>query len=767
MATEVKEWIVTDKERERWTRIENRDNWLLKKIPVLHPDTTKHTTLWREYSRRCVEGFWGKDFGKYRFMPPKLYFYCNFYTMSHTIEKGKPPEKIRPILRDLEWEVFYMFFVAKGFSGFSEDEEYTCNNDILEYRKNKMSLSQIDDSCFNSKGELKEYIEPLKYAKMLHDSPKGKPLYRNEPKNIMLFGSRSSGKSLMISAINLHEIIFAGEVDYDIYLEKKNKEQLNEIGICIGSAKTDKSSQFFRYMAESMAQFSTNPDLGVYSKFGLDDYEPCPFFRNMVGDLKPNNAKNMWRDEQKIPYGGMEVIKGSKSFAKHVNYQTDTEAAASGRYVYNVKEEIGLIGAAPTIWASNEFTVKRGDAKVGSLVGLGTSGDIEKVEGAKKIFLNPFTYNCVAYEDIEEHNGENGYTGFFIPAYMVNMSFKDSNGNTDIEAAKKYHYEKLKDFEKNPDKYKAQCMHAPLKISHMWYNDKEYLLPVEEAKAREKELMYKNTYMDLMLPVKLSYNPRARSGVEYEFDPKLKPITNPFLEGTDSDSEGCVVIYNAPEYKNDKLYKDQYFYVYDPYVTDESTGKSLAATYVISNPKYISEGLSGNTIMASYIGKHPGGLDKYHEEQAKLIQLYGNCERMLWYEGNRGEPCRAYYLKRNLGNLLCFKPQLAKGNNAIQKNVTSTGYIVGNLVSKLNLIRDFNDWLLEETTIGDSTLQNIFRIPCLYLIRQIQMYNTDKNFDAVSAMLGYPLGLKEYTVFLRKDTEKKANPYSFFVKHAK
>ena len=58
---ELNNWSVTEQERVRWVRIENINNWKVK-IPNLHPDTMAHTKLWREYSKLCIEGLWGKDF---------------------------------------------------------------------------------------------------------------------------------------------------------------------------------------------------------------------------------------------------------------------------------------------------------------------------------------------------------------------------------------------------------------------------------------------------------------------------------------------------------------------------------------------------------------------------------------------------------------------------------------------------------------------------------------------------------------------------------
>ena len=60
-----------------YIRISNRQEWLID-IPKLHPDTTQYTTFWRTQKKLCIEGKWGSDFGKYRYMPPYLYFYVNF-----------------------------------------------------------------------------------------------------------------------------------------------------------------------------------------------------------------------------------------------------------------------------------------------------------------------------------------------------------------------------------------------------------------------------------------------------------------------------------------------------------------------------------------------------------------------------------------------------------------------------------------------------------------------------------------------------------------
>jgi hypothetical protein len=738
-----------------WTRIENANIWRIEEIPKMHPSSPKYKNLWKQYSRWCVEGFWGPDFGHYRFMPPKLFFYINFWIMVRD-EGDDLSNKLRPKLRDTDWEIFYGLIVAKGFSGFKDDPDYCCDHRLRDYLHGKIDKKKLPDFCLRSDGRLKEYEDPLHYVKRLHSAPYGAAMYTNPPKNFMVFGARSSGKTYTISAAAWHEIIFCGETDYDKYLSKKRNRNQEEAGLCIGAANTGKSAQFFKYMEEQNRQFQINKDLGVYGNAGDDDYEPVPFFRNMVGVTTPNNAKSPWREEVKIKGpNGIDIDIGSGSFAKHVNYKDDPEAAASGRYNYNIIEEIGLLESSPTSWASNEFTVHRGTRKTGTLIGLGTSGDIEKVEGAKQIFLHPKDYDLVEYNDFWENSGQEGKIGLFLPVYMVNMDFKDENGNTDIQAAREHHWEKLETLKDNAVRYRAACMHAPLVPSHMWISSAGSFLPKEEALLQEKKLMVRNLWKDLAKPVKLIWDTDAPRGVRAETDNSLQMIVSPYIDGADKlqDRKGCVVIYREPILDNKK--KDLYFIVHDPYVSSYS-GESLGVAYVVANPKYLPEGYPGNVIMATYIGK-PESLETYNENLEKLVAYYGNPQHGLWYESNRGENVRFHFVKRNKQSVLSLRPTLIKGSKIHEQRISENGYIVGNKVAKLNMIQYLNDWLLEETSIDGETMKNIERIPCLYTLRQISLFEVDEdeNFDGVSALLGLPLAIKEQEITILTDKTKE------------
>ena len=180
-------------------RIENRQNWLLKEIPNYHPDDPRHTTLWREYKKKCIEGLWGRDFDGWRFMPGNLFFYVNFGIILHAEKKKKSRYRIKPDLRDLEWERAYACIESFGFSGFSNDEYISCNhylNPRIVKTLTEKDLKELPQECFKGDGTLKDYCNPRDYLRKLHSQPLGKPLYHNNASNTIEMGSRGGGKDL-------------------------------------------------------------------------------------------------------------------------------------------------------------------------------------------------------------------------------------------------------------------------------------------------------------------------------------------------------------------------------------------------------------------------------------------------------------------------------------------------------------------------------------------------------------------------------------------
>ena len=150
------------------------------------------------------------------------------------------------------------------------------------------------------------------------------------------------GKSYFYSiAVILHTIIFDGVK----YYTQETIDNPPKAELCVGSGQANKSSDFCKKIEDAMTQLATDPDLGVWGKFGEnEDYEPSIFYKEMSGSLSPNNKakNNMWRHEYSVLSDGRETLKGTGSYLAHVVYSPNkpdgAEAAAGGRYNYIIYE---------------------------------------------------------------------------------------------------------------------------------------------------------------------------------------------------------------------------------------------------------------------------------------------------------------------------------------------------------------------------------------------------------------------------------------------
>lgn len=362
-------------EKYPWIRIEDRKKFVFD-IKTFHPDDPRWRNYWYEEIRRTVEGHWAEDFGKYRYMPANLYFTVNHGTIIDTDERENTRRVIRPILWDIMFEYAYQSLVAKGFSGFKEDDKYTCDDRVFTYNHNKHKLDKYLD-IFTSTGKFKEYVSPVQYVRMLHDNIYMTPLYWNQTKNTITLGSRGGSKSYWTALGELlHELVTDGIK----YYNESNRKNRPSIKVLVGSGDTSKSSELCAKVKDAMNELATNPLLGVYGNIGDPDYTPNPLFKDMSGDISPNNKDNPWRHEYQVEVGGRKVFKGTKSALHHVTYSENkrsgkgAQSGAGGRYNVSVIEEIGLCFAKGTKVRMYDLSIKNiEDVNVGDVV-MGQEG---------------------------------------------------------------------------------------------------------------------------------------------------------------------------------------------------------------------------------------------------------------------------------------------------------------------------------------------------------------------------------------------------------
>lgn len=590
--------------------------------PKLHPDSPEYVEYYEDLEKKCIEGFWGEDKkgnkGGWRYMTPNLFFYINVGKIIDEDGIGGT-EEISPMLRDVEWILSYDWHIARGFSGFEDDEEYSCNR-ILGKVEREEELANLEVILFekakhirNSKGDLKKYVDPLKYLHQTHYKPLGRSVYENTATNTFTLGSRGFGKSWFgAEAVIGHEFIFYGKK----YFDDNYIVDPSPTYILVGSSLEPKSAELldkFNFLMEHLVE-----NIGSY---GRDEtFSPGYFFRNTTGTLE---SGRFFKHKYKFKENGTWRTGGSGSELQHrVFTLNNPQGGVGGRFNVILVEEVGLCGNIITVHGANETTQVR-RVKFGSSYYIGTGGNIKKIAGSKNIFLNPTHYDMLSYKD--EFENRSKPICRFIPSTYVNNFFKDENGNTDVEASFQQEMsvreEKLKASTLDP--YNEYVQSRPLTWSEMFLNSSTRYLP--SAQAQERQLNLESTDEDLIKGAigRLTYIDRDHTKVKFEVNNNLKPILELDID-PEKDLGGACIMYEPPPFPlPERTYVNSlYKVVYDP-VQDDHGGSSLASVIVYKGYTMSAsgDGIYDN-IVFEWIGRYDS-IDDMHEVALKAAIFYG------------------------------------------------------------------------------------------------------------------------------------------------
>jgi len=708
--------------------------------PNYHPASQDYISYWREQKKRCIEGFWAEDYPKdgevaYRYMPGYLYFYGNLSTIKVVDAETKSTVISRPRVDDVEWIFFTVFLVCRGFSGFEKDEEFTC---IIEPERRDPN---------------KTFVEPWEYLKRTHSKPLGRALFNNQALNLLWLSSRGIGKTYSVGAgIITAEILFDGAKVYN----EKTINNPASITIFVGAYKGDKSTNLLVAMDDAIANLP-----GSYGDG--DSRTVSPFYKELTGVNKPGNIR---QHIYKVKENGDWVSKGTKSKIVHeVITVANPQSPAAYRATLAIIEEIGLLEAnLDEVLGATNPVLKVGNQKFGSLIGIGTGGNIEKAQQLEPIFRNPKEYNFFSMYDIFENTGD---IGLFIPVHYMFREYKDKNGNTKWDIVN----EVIKNTRKKL-KYKAleqERMNYPVVPSEIFMNNKGSIFPLIEINeqlkwviANEKKIQKFTSVGDLVY---------TEEGLKFKADENAIPI-NKFPLEKGADLTGSIVIYeHPPEYIPENLYKIVYDPVRDENIDKMDQGISLAAIYVYKAINTYQD--MKDSLVASYVGRLRN-TDQIHEIALKLA-LYYNAKIMVemdlpgFYK---------YCLQRKRLNLLAKTPVVMINKfNANAKFRYSYGVMMkGNSALKIQAEQYLADWLLKEQELvrdeeGNvvKVVKNINRIYDKALLEELRIYNRTGNFDRVSSLLLLMIWIQEtFQEVINVNGEEQEDRFSvFFAKYFK
>ena len=187
----------------------------------ISPESFTFENYWNDFWKRCLEGEWINDKGTWVYFMPKLFYYVNYVKIIGNEEGDEDSRtEMSPDLSSLEWLQYSYLLLCDGFSGFEEDDIYTCNKLVWRLANgffiNKYQRKKLEN-CYQPNGELKIYVDPWEYLTRFYlvdnpsDKPLGKALYENSRENGIFMGSRGTAKSYCLYGGDLlHEWTFGG-----------------------------------------------------------------------------------------------------------------------------------------------------------------------------------------------------------------------------------------------------------------------------------------------------------------------------------------------------------------------------------------------------------------------------------------------------------------------------------------------------------------------------------------------------------------------------
>lgn len=708
----------------------NNSNFIVQEFEVHHPASLSYKSYWQDQKRRCIEGYWVSG----KWMPGKLYFYVNMGTILKNKKNSKVKFYGRPNLRDLEWAFFPLWEEARGFSGFEEDDEYSCNRILLDPYITKEELLTEHPDVIRSDGEIKTYVKARDYINKIHDRNLGRPIYNNSALNLMMLGPRGFGKSYSVGCgIVAPEFLFDGRNKYD----PGSKEKSSSVTI-VGAADAKYSNDLLDKTKITLDNLPGSIEVG-------NKFYPSPLSKKFKGSFQPGKEIS---SSYKAKVGGNWKTLGSGSQIRNRTFRDNAYAIQGSRSSTVIFEEVGMFTNLRDSYNNSVDVMKEGSIKFGSAMFLGTGGDMEGgTLDAYYMFYRPEEFDMLVFEDLWENKGNIGY---FVPAHYGDNAYKDEHGNTKVEIGlrkEKEMREKLGGDSGVSSTLDSYIVYHPLVPSEMFLVRNTNIFPVLELRRRREEIDQLGIAATLEKRVELYYDPNAKAtgGVSYKLDVsgKLSPIKEFPYRG--SDKEGALIIYELPiiEPKLGEVPSDLYIIGHDPVRTDNPDGPSLASIYVLKTKKYKYKH-GHDEIVAQYVGRPFRGRNVTNELLLKLSKFYN---AKVYFENTTGN-VKEYFEKHHALNLLATQPKTVFTNKASFEQTGRTaiyGYPMESKKDKVDAMHYLADWLLEERGKDNNgrTVRNLDLVPDPALLDELIFFNMDGNFDRVMGFAGCIIGMEE------------------------
>ena len=456
----------------------------------------------------------------------------------------------------------------------------------------------------------------------------------------------------------------------------------------------------------------------------------------------------------------LDIEKGTQNTVLGVSSKDDESKLRGKRAAKILIEEFGTFPRLTDLYNVLLPSVQEGDIVFGQIYMLGTAGDNESdFAGAQEIMYNPKGYNMYALPNVfDKFNQGRPYFVFFFPGYINRKGCYNHDGVSDVIKAlieillNRY---RVKYNSTDPNTIIKTIAEVPITPAEAIVKTGVNMFPVADLTERLGQLDSNPREYDDVYTGDLTLN---NSGI-VEFRPTSDIPIREFPH-KDNKIEGAFEIFQMPEIdkRTGKAYNARYILGCDPYDDDESNTMSLGSVWVLD--------LWTDKIVAEYTGRPPFA-DDFFEKVRRLCLFYNG---RMNYENNK-KGLFAYFSRMNCTYLLTDQLEFLKDKQMIK----DTGY--GNKAKGTNATEAINAfarnrlraWLLKPTTViqvvdGEETevdIPNLFTLRSRAFIKELINYNSEGNFDRISAA-GMLMLLREDRIILyqgkvSKEKQEAAN----------
>lgn len=677
----------------------NNDNFLIKEVPNFHPISQKYDRLnfWKAEKRKMIEGYWVSG----KWMPPELYYYVNYHTI--IFEEDIHRSLGKPWLRDIDWEQAYLYTEACGFSGFELDEKYTCHRHYGPEKTKALKYGWITEEEANKK----QYVDARGYLRKNHGKNLGKALYRNEAKNILELASRGYGKSYGASGRIVHNFLFDGARDYDLYLKKKITNNPYSSETVVGAIDVKYSNDLLEKVKVGLENLPGSINLSSQNDI---EFFPSPLAIGYSGSLAPSRNYTT-------------SISKSKLF--HRTFQDNPFAANGTRPNRVFLDEIGFMNNILESFGAIENTQAAAQFRRLVIYGMGTGGLTSGGAAlyAQEMFYNPEQYNCLIFEDKWENKGKICY---FVPATKALNLFKEGpNKISNEDKALEFILEEraLAKQATSKTKLQATIINKPIKPSEIFLRMEGTFFPTADLTSRLADLESNKTILNSTYKVKFNLKDNV-SVPSTELD-KLPIRDFPMRKGSDMDAP--VEIFEHPKRDSDgRVMGGRYIAGWDPIDTDgnDDIHQSLQSVLVMDTWT--------DRIVAEYTARTY--LHEEFYEQTRRLLLYYNA--ICLYENKIKGPY-GYFKNKNSLYLLAETPEILKDNNLVKGGTVGnkTLGVATNENVKFHGMNLILTWLETQAYDKEEGVRNLDILESLGLVKELISYNPDINVDRVMALV--------------------------------